>query len=171
MSSCMRRSRSSFSLFLGEAPAPRLRAERLAGVAGVSAGGSIDCVCGLTDFFPSSGLLAETFSLRTVRGFRRVGSLISECLSLSTAIIGPREYYCKAFHIRMSRQCQRERCLSSRRSWRVAGKDEIAVFHRNMTRIAGLMLGFVCRLAVLIKLGVAPAAGRGIFLRVLDHEL
>src|SRR5262245_47003944 len=53
---------------------------------------------------------------------------------------------------------------------RVASEDEIASLDWIVAGEAGLHLCFGRRHAVLVELRVSPASGRGVFLRVLDHE-
>jgi hypothetical protein len=50
------------------------------------------------------------------------------------------------------------------------GENKVSSFDRLVTRKAGFVHRFVGRFAI-FELGVSPAAGRGVFSRVLDHQL
>src|SRR5437868_5942754 len=52
----------------------------------------------------------------------------------------------------------------------VLGEDKVVIFGRRVAGKAGLVHGFAIGLAV-GELRKSPASGRGIFLRILDHEL
>src|SRR5262249_34190921 len=60
---------------------------------------------------------------------------------------------------------------SDRGSWRVSRENEVALFDGCVAGIALREAGLGGRLTVLVELRVSPAAGRRVFLRVLDHEL
>src|SRR5215831_8540087 len=59
--------------------------------------------------------------------------------------------------------------VSSGRSC-VVSKNVVVIFGRQVAGEAGLVQRFIAGFAV-HEVGVSPAAGRGVLLRVLDHEL
>src|ERR1041385_106535 len=63
-----------------------------------------------------------------------------------------------------------QRTPAGLRSRRVAGEYEVTILRGLVAGVAGLVKRLVARLSVR-EVRKSPAAGRGIFLRVLDHEL
>src|SRR6185503_21151426 len=61
--------------------------------------------------------------------------------------------------------------ITPQQSMCVAGKDEVAIFNRFVTRKALFHIRLWSRFPIPIELSVAPAARCGVLFRVLDHEL